>query len=135
MRSHTFQIQPIRKPIPQRSHTAINQPFSTYQNLSFHRATDQPDILSQISQSNYVSVFAVSFAFIYVFAISYASATDYASVNTPVYAPGNAFTNAPAYTFVYALTYAPAYAPAAAYASESAAASTRASKSEMTVSD
>ena len=123
VRSHIFQIQLIRRPIPQRSHTIINQSIFTFQNFSFHRATDQPSILPQISQSKYVSISAVSFASAYIPA--------YASDNASV----NAFTNAPVYTLAYAFTYATVYAPAAVYASESAAASTRASKFEMAVFD
>ena len=123
VRSHTFQIQSIRRPISQRPHTVINQPFPTFQNPSFHRATDQPGILPQISQSRYVPVSVVSFAFVYI--------PVYAFGNAPV----NAFTNAPAYTSAHAFTYATAYAPAAAYASGSATAPTRTFRSEMAVLD
>ena len=132
VRSHTSQIQSIRKSISQRPHTIINQSSFTFQTLSFYRATDQPDILPKTNQSRYVSV--VSLAFIYVFAISYAFATNYACTNAsvyiPAYASGNASTNAPVYIPVYAFTYALAYAfaagyePATNYASKSIATST-----------
>ena len=133
VQSHTSQIQSIRRSIPQRPHTTINQPPPTFQNPSFHRATDQPGTLPQTSQSRYVSVSAASSAPIYVSATNYAPATDYASVNTPAYASGNAP--------VYAPAYAPAtgYGPATGYASGSApapaSASARASRSETTAFD
>ena len=131
VRFHTFQIQLIRRSISERPHTIINQSFFTFQNPSFHRATDQSGILPQINQSRYVSIFAASFAPIYV------SATG----NASVYAP----TNAPVYTPVYALTYASAYATTTGYGSAtgyasklapaSASASTRTSRFETTVLD
>ena len=129
VRSHTPQIQSIRRPIPQRPHTAINQPSPTFQNPSFHRATDQPGTLPQISQSRYVSAPAAPPAPTYVSATSYAPATGYAPVNTSAYASGNASAYAPA--------YAPAtgYGPATNHASRSAAAPARAFRSEMTVLD
>ena len=139
VRSHTPQIQSIRRSIPQRPHTVINQPPFTYQNLSFHRATDQPGILPDISQPRYV--FAVSSAPIYVSATGNASVYAFtnASVYILVYASGNAPANTPAYAFTYASAYAPAtgYGPATGYASEPAPApaSARASRSEMAVLD
>ena len=131
VRSHTFQIQSIKRSIPQRPHTTINQPFFTFQNFSFHRATDQPDTLPQISQPRYVS--AASFAPTYVSAIDNASV--YAFTNAPVYIS--------AYAFGYAPTYAPGYASATDYGfatdyasgSASASAPTRTSRSETTVFD
>ena len=143
VRSHTFQIQSIRKSISQRPHTIINQSFFTFQNPSFHRATDQSGILPQISQSKYVSIFAVPSALTYVSAID--NAPVYAFTNAPAYIPAYAFGNASAYTPVYASTYAPAcafatgYGPATNYASESTSASAstsaRAPKSETIVFD
>ena len=91
VRSHTSQIQSIRRSIFQRPHTIINQSIFTFQNPSFHRATDQSGTLPQINQSRYVSISAAPSAPTYVFA------TDYASVYISVYAPGNAL--------VYAFTY------------------------------
>ena len=135
VQSHTFQIQSIRRPISQRSHTIINQPFFTFQNPSFHCATNQPGTLPETSQSRYV--FAVSFALTYVFAID--NAFVYAFTNASVYIPVYASDNA----FVYAFTYVPVYAFAAGYEpatdyaskSESTSTSTRTSRFETTVLD
>ena len=117
----------------------LHQPSFTFPNPSFHRATDHSDILLQINQSKYVSVFVVSFSSIYVFATSYASATDYAFV----YAFANASANALVYTFVYAFIYAFVYAFATGYEfttdyaskSTSAPTLTETPRSEMTVPD
>ena len=139
VRSHTPQIQPIRKSISQRSHTTINQPIFTFQNPSFHRATDQSGTLSEISQPKYV--FAVPFASIYVFAIdnAFVYAFTNASVYISVYAPDNASVYAFIYALVYVFVYAFAadYGPATNYASGSgsASASTRTSRFETTVFD
>ena len=141
VRSHIFQIQSIRKSISQRPHTIINQSIPTFPNLSFHRATDQPGTLSQISQSKYVSISAI------LSAPTYVSATDYASIYAPTnapayipdYAPDNASVYASANASVHASVYASAtgYGPAIDYASEptSASASARAPRSETIALD
>ena len=139
LRSHTFQIQSIRKSISQRPHTTTNQSIFTFQNFSFHRATNQSDTLLQISQSRYVSISAVSFALTYVLASDNALvyAPRNASVYLSVYAFDNAFVYAPIYASVYAFTTG--YEPATNYALELASALTpaltRAPRFEMTVLD